>query len=169
MLTHPLSSPPDTATQLPSETCSLTVISYISVMSTDLPYTADAQVSLSYDELEVRVLLIPFICSTQHSASTQVLQLQYKKELAQLHVTIQTKFNYAWGLVKSPVRKHQVEEIGQGRMAATRKGNTYASWQVEFQTCPAHVGTAASSRWFSSQTLLANSGAWFHSRSMSRT
>jgi len=37
-------------------------------MSTDLPYAADTQVSLSYDELEVCVLLIPFICITQHSA-----------------------------------------------------------------------------------------------------
>ncbi|KAL4063094.1 hypothetical protein V8B97DRAFT_303276 [Scleroderma yunnanense] len=61
-------------------------------MATDLPYAADAQVSLSYDELEV-------------------LRLQYQKELAQSHVTVQTKFNYAWGLVKSPVREHQVEGV----------------------------------------------------------
>ncbi|KAF8141616.1 hypothetical protein EV363DRAFT_1204518 [Boletus edulis] len=61
-------------------------------MPTDLPYAADAEVSLSYDELEV-------------------LRLQYQKELAQSHVTVQTKFNYAWGLVKSPVREHQVEGV----------------------------------------------------------
>jgi len=61
-------------------------------MPTDLPYAADAEVSLSYDELEV-------------------LRLQYQKELAQSHITIQTKFNYAWGLVKSPVREHQVEGV----------------------------------------------------------
>ncbi|KAI6112620.1 hypothetical protein F5141DRAFT_1188045 [Pisolithus sp. B1] len=61
-------------------------------MSSDLPYAADAQVSLSYDELEV-------------------LRSQYQKELAQSHVTVQTKFNYAWGLVKSPVRDHQVEGV----------------------------------------------------------
>ncbi|KAG8220942.1 hypothetical protein J3R82DRAFT_2447 [Butyriboletus roseoflavus] len=61
-------------------------------MPTDLPYAADAQVSLSYDELEV-------------------LRLQYQKERAQSHVTVQTKFNYAWGLVKSPVREHQVEGV----------------------------------------------------------
>ncbi|KAG7444295.1 mitochondrial fission 1 protein [Guyanagaster necrorhizus] len=61
-------------------------------MSTDLPYAADAEVSLSYDELEV-------------------LKLQYEKELAQVHVTVQTKFNYAWGLVKSPMRDHQVEGV----------------------------------------------------------
>lgn len=61
-------------------------------MATDLPYAADAQVSLSYDELEV-------------------LRSQYQKELAQSHVTVQTKFNYAWGLVKSPVHDHQVEGV----------------------------------------------------------
>ncbi|KAI0792100.1 hypothetical protein C8Q75DRAFT_875505 [Abortiporus biennis] len=61
-------------------------------MPTELPYAADAEVSLSYDELEV-------------------LRLQYVKEVAQSHVTIQTKFNYAWGLVKSPVRDHQVEGV----------------------------------------------------------
>ncbi|EPT01311.1 hypothetical protein FOMPIDRAFT_1023387 [Fomitopsis schrenkii] len=61
-------------------------------MPTELPYAADAEVSLSYDELEV-------------------LRLQYQRELAQSHVTIQTKFNYAWGLVKSPLREHQVEGV----------------------------------------------------------
>ncbi|KAG1760141.1 hypothetical protein CY34DRAFT_809899 [Suillus luteus UH-Slu-Lm8-n1] len=61
-------------------------------MPTDLPYAADAEVSLSYDEIEV-------------------LRLQYEKELAQSHITVQTKFNYAWGLVKSPVREHQVEGV----------------------------------------------------------
>ncbi|KAG2113095.1 uncharacterized protein F5147DRAFT_682698 [Suillus discolor] len=61
-------------------------------MPTDLPYAADAEVSLSYDEIEV-------------------LRLQYEKELAQSHITVQTKFNYAWGLVKSPVRENQVEGV----------------------------------------------------------
>ncbi|KAG6845503.1 mitochondrial membrane protein [Tephrocybe sp. NHM501043] len=60
--------------------------------NTELPYAADAEVSLSYDELEV-------------------LRLQHEKELAQAHVTVQTKFNYAWGLVKSPMREHQVEGV----------------------------------------------------------
>ncbi len=41
----------------------------------------------------------------------QVLRLQYQKELSQSHVTVQTKFNYAWGLVKSPLREHQVEGV----------------------------------------------------------
>ncbi len=40
-----------------------------------------------------------------------MLRLQYEKELAQAHVTVQTKFNYAWGLVKSPMREHQVEGV----------------------------------------------------------
>jgi hypothetical protein len=40
-----------------------------------------------------------------------VLRTQYEKELAQSHITTQTKFNYAWGLVKSPVREHQVEGV----------------------------------------------------------
>ncbi|KAG6879241.1 mitochondrial membrane protein [Termitomyces sp. T32_za158] len=60
--------------------------------NTELPYAADAEVSLSYDELEV-------------------LRLQYEKELSQAHVTVQTKFNFAWGLVKSPMREHQVEGV----------------------------------------------------------
>ncbi|KAJ8462890.1 hypothetical protein ONZ51_g10615 [Trametes cubensis] len=61
-------------------------------MPTELPYAADAEESLSFDELEV-------------------LRLQYQKELSQSHVTVQTKFNYAWGLVKSPMREHQVEGV----------------------------------------------------------
>ncbi|KAI1796632.1 mitochondrial fission 1 protein [Ganoderma leucocontextum] len=61
-------------------------------MPTELPYAADAEEALSYDELEV-------------------LRLQYQKELSQSHVTVQTKFNYAWGLVKSPLREHQVEGV----------------------------------------------------------
>jgi fission 1 protein len=31
--------------------------------------------------------------------------------MEQSHVTTQTKFNYAWGLVKSPVREHQAEGV----------------------------------------------------------
>ncbi|THH27468.1 hypothetical protein EUX98_g6716 [Antrodiella citrinella] len=61
-------------------------------MPSELPYAADAEESLTYDEL-------------------QVLKIQYEKELAQSHVTVQTTFNYAWGLVKSPVKDHQVEGV----------------------------------------------------------
>ncbi|EJD48295.1 mitochondrial fission 1 protein [Auricularia subglabra TFB-10046 SS5] len=60
--------------------------------STDLPYAAEAEISLSYDELEV-------------------LRLQYEKELGQNHVTVQTRFNYAWGLVKSPQHRDNVEGV----------------------------------------------------------
>ncbi|KAI0003360.1 mitochondrial fission 1 protein [Russula compacta] len=58
----------------------------------EVPYAADAEVSLSFDEL-------------------QVLRSQYEKEVAQTHVTTQTKFNFAWGLVKSPIREHQAEGV----------------------------------------------------------
>ncbi|TFK25625.1 mitochondrial fission 1 protein [Coprinopsis marcescibilis] len=61
-------------------------------MTTELPYAADAEASLSFDELDV-------------------LRIQYEKELASTHVTVQTKFNYAWGLVKSPIREHQVDGV----------------------------------------------------------
>jgi len=61
-------------------------------MPSDLPYAAEAELSLSYDDLEV-------------------LRRQYDKEVSQQFVTIQTKFNYAWGLVKSPKREHQVEGV----------------------------------------------------------
>lgn len=50
-----------------------------------LPYAADAEISLSPSELDV-------------------LRGQYERELASGHATTQTKFNYAWGLVKSKRR-----------------------------------------------------------------
>ncbi|KAF8494753.1 hypothetical protein BU17DRAFT_78506 [Hysterangium stoloniferum] len=59
-------------------------------MSNDLPYAADVEIPISYDELEV-------------------LRLQYRKEVAQSQLSVQTKFLYAWGLVKSP-KKHEQEE-----------------------------------------------------------
>ncbi|KZS94466.1 mitochondrial fission 1 protein [Sistotremastrum niveocremeum HHB9708] len=61
-------------------------------MPTEVPYAADAEISLTFDELEV-------------------LQSQYEKEEAQGHVSVQTKFNYAWGLVKSPRREHQSQGV----------------------------------------------------------
>lgn len=77
-------------------------------MPTELPYAADAEMSLNYDELEVcRRLLF----NTAITHLSQVLRTQYQKELAQNHVTIQTKFNYSWGLIKSPMRDHQVEGV----------------------------------------------------------
>lgn len=58
-----------------------------------LPYAADAELSLSPSELSV-------------------LASQYQSELATGHVTTQTKFNYAWGLVKSKSRDEMSRGIG---------------------------------------------------------
>lgn len=77
-------------------------------MTTELPYAADAEVSLTYDELEVIEEPIQCLVTQQ----TQVLKRQYDKEQAQKHVTVQTIFNYAWGLVKSPRRQDQVQGVG---------------------------------------------------------
>jgi len=61
-------------------------------MTMDIPYAADAELSLSFDDLEV-------------------LRKQYQKESESNHITVQTTFNYAWGLVKSPQRDHQIEGV----------------------------------------------------------
>lgn len=58
-----------------------------------LPYAADAETSLSPAELDV-------------------LRGQYERELAAGHATTQTKFNYAWGLVKSKRRDEMAEGVG---------------------------------------------------------
>ncbi|WOO82690.1 Mitochondrial fission 1 protein [Vanrija pseudolonga] len=60
--------------------------------STDLPYAAEAESSLGYDELEV-------------------LRNQYYKEIESGHVTTQSKFNYGWGLVKSASPELQTEGV----------------------------------------------------------
>jgi hypothetical protein len=41
----------------------------------------------------------------------QVLRSQYLKEQEAEHITIQTKFNYAWGLVKSDTHDNQLEGV----------------------------------------------------------
>ena len=41
----------------------------------------------------------------------QVLRSQYLKEQEAEHITVQTKFNYAWGLVKSEVHNNQLEGV----------------------------------------------------------
>jgi fission 1 protein len=41
----------------------------------------------------------------------QVLRAQYERELAQQHLTTQTQFNYAWGLIKAPARAQHVEGV----------------------------------------------------------
>lgn len=55
-----------------------------------LPYAADAEAPLKPGELAV-------------------LRRQYENEAPQ--VTIQTKFNFAWGLIKSNTRTHQQEGV----------------------------------------------------------
>jgi hypothetical protein len=41
----------------------------------------------------------------------QVLRSQYLKEQEAQHITVQTKFNYAWGLIKSDVHPNQLEGV----------------------------------------------------------
>jgi len=41
----------------------------------------------------------------------QVLRSQYLKEQEAQHVTVQTKFNYAWGLIKSERHADQLEGV----------------------------------------------------------
>ncbi|KAH8804761.1 hypothetical protein F5884DRAFT_859375 [Xylogone sp. PMI_703] len=59
-------------------------------MGSSLPYAADAESPLKPEEL-------------------QVLRSQYEKEGE--HVGVQTKFNYAWGLIKSNARHDQQEGV----------------------------------------------------------
>lgn len=59
-------------------------------MGSSLPYAADAESSLKPAEL-------------------QVLRSQYEKEGD--YVSIQTKFNFAWGLIKSNFRQEQQEGV----------------------------------------------------------
>lgn len=73
-----------------------------------LPYVVDAQTSLSPAEL-------------------QVLQEQYESEASSGHITTQTKFNYAWALVKSQSRQQMLQGVtlltgmwlGRGASACT--------------------------------------------------
>lgn len=57
-----------------------------------LPYVVDAQTSLTPEELGV-------------------LRDQYESETAAGHVTTQTKFNYAWALVKSTSRQQMLQGV----------------------------------------------------------
>ncbi|MCJ1368120.1 mitochondrial membrane protein [Acarospora aff. strigata] len=59
-------------------------------MASNLPYAADAESPLKAAEL-------------------QVLRTQYEKEGE--YVGVQTKFNYAWGLIKSSARPEQQEGV----------------------------------------------------------
>ncbi|CCU98755.1 unnamed protein product [Malassezia sympodialis ATCC 42132] len=57
-----------------------------------LPYVVDAQTSLSPAEL-------------------QVLHDQYETEASSGHITTQTKFNYAWALIKSTHRQQMLQGV----------------------------------------------------------
>ena len=97
-------------------------------MPIDLPYAADAEVSLTYDELIVCTNLaclgLGHVDLTYHPGN-QVLQRQYEKEQELGHITSQSKFNYGWALVKSPNKEQQVEGIGllQGMVPAYFSSN----------------------------------------------
>ena len=60
-----------------------------------------------------------------YRSRNQVLQRQYEKEQELGHITSQSKFNYAWALVKSPNKEQQVEGIGllQGMLPAYSSSN----------------------------------------------
>lgn len=58
-----------------------------------LPYAADAETPLT-------------------SAELSVLESQYQKELASGHASTQSRFNLAWGLVKSRNRDEMARGIG---------------------------------------------------------
>lgn len=58
-----------------------------------LPYAVDAEQPLQPAELAV-------------------LRDQYVREMQQGHASTQTKFNYAWGLVKSRRREDMAEGVG---------------------------------------------------------
>jgi hypothetical protein len=62
-------------------------------VSMSLPYAVDAEQPLQPSEL-------------------QVLRDQFLRELNQGHASTQTKFNYAWGLVKSKSREDMAEGVG---------------------------------------------------------
>ena len=82
-----------------------------------------------------------------------MLRLQYQKELAQSHVTVQTKFNYAWGLVKSPVREHQVEGVRllQGMLST-------ATGTLPLMCCPPQTFTGQSPHDVESACIILHSG-----------
>jgi hypothetical protein len=104
-------------------------------MPTELPYAADAEESLAYDELEVRIERFsrPQACThcrLTSSFAQQVLRNQYEKEQAQKHVTTQTKFNY--GALRSSVLSITFRADGRptqhGAWSSLQRGN--CRWRV---------------------------------------
>lgn len=69
----------------------------MSMAGTDLPYAAEAETSLGYDELEVGGKSANdtlYELYTLLMRTLQVLRNQYYKEIESGHVTTQSKFNY---------------------------------------------------------------------------
>ena len=64
----------------------------MSSSSSDLPFAVDVNTPLNFNEL-------------------QVLRSQFDKEFQSGHITVQTKFNLSWGLVKSKKRDDILEGI----------------------------------------------------------
>jgi len=79
-----------------------------------LPYVVDAQTSLSPAEL-------------------QVLQEQYESEASSGHITTQTKFNYAWALVKSQSRQQMLQGVTllTGMWLGRGAGTEWLTWRAE--------------------------------------
>ena len=79
-----------------------------------LPYVVDAQTSLSPAEL-------------------QVLQEQYESEASSGHITTQTKFNYAWALVKSQSRQQMLQGVTllTGMWLPRGAGAEWLTWRAE--------------------------------------
>lgn len=75
-------------------------------MPTQLPYAADAEESLAFDELEVSNCPLGKPRGADLPALQQVLKNQYEKEQAQKHVSTQTKFNYGMYLYGRPIDPH---------------------------------------------------------------
>lgn len=83
-------------------------------LSMSLPYAVDAQTSLSPAEL-------------------QVLREQYESEVASGHVTTQTKFNYAWALVKSTTRAQMLQGVSllTGACVAQQRANSAEIYRTD--------------------------------------
>ena len=61
-----------------------------------------------------------------------------------MHVTVQTKFNYAWGLVKSPRREDQVQGVKLLQGTPFRSIPAYPTDPASYRDLP--CGAAATPR-----------------------
>ena len=79
-----------------------------------VPSAANAEDSLSYDELQSTASPVEDVglADPKSSRCSTFNVIQHQKEVPQSHVTVQTKFSYARGLIKSPKKEHQVKGVG---------------------------------------------------------